>query len=183
MSESTAFVIMGLIANRKDDTIMDSLLPRDKDEFISCLETLKELEKSEFETYSIVKNPETGEHYLRYFLSHINLSEGGRRDDYDHFLPIDSDDVLGYMFGEQAYRFPENWRSSYLRSGNDNRLIPFDPSENYDLEEEAAAELAMLEQLEQFKQQWADSENLSAEEREKLTKEYFAALEKILKQP
>lgn len=160
---------------------MDSLLPREKDEFLSCLETIKELEKTEFETYSIVKNAETGEHFLRYFLSHINLSEGGRRDDYDHLLPIDSDDVLALMFGEQPYCFPDHWRSAYLRSGNDNRLIPFDPSENYDLEEDAAAELAMLEQLEKFKQQWTASEGMSAEEKEKLTKEYFASLDEILK--
>ncbi|MBY0051416.1 hypothetical protein P4U99_08310 [Brevibacillus agri] len=160
---------------------MDALLAREKDEFLSCIETVKELESSEFESYSIVKHTETGEHYLRYFLSHINLSEGGRRDNYDHFLPIDSDDVLGLMFGEQPYRFPENWRSPYLRSGNDNRLIPFDPSENYDLDEEAAAELAMVEQLELYKQQWMNAETMSAEEKEKLTKQYFAELDKILK--
>ncbi|EJL41263.1 hypothetical protein BAG01nite_15010 [Brevibacillus agri] len=160
---------------------MDALLAREKDEFLSCIETIKELESSEFESYSIVKHTETGEHYLRYFLSHINLSEGGRRDNYDHFLPIDSDDVLGLMFGEQPYRFPENWRSPYLRSGNDNRLIPFDPSENYDLDEEAAAELAMVEQLELYKQQWMNAETMSAEEKEKLTKQYFAELDKILK--
>ena len=162
---------------------MNTLLACEKDEFLSCIETVKELETSEFETYSIVKHTETGEHYLRYFLSHINLSEGGRRDNYDHFLPLDSDDVHGLMFGDQDYHFPENWRSSYLRSGNDNRLIPFDPSENYDLEEEAAAELAMVEKLEQYKAQWMHAENLTAEEREKLTQEYFAALDKILKKP
>lgn len=163
---------------------MDPLLPRDKEEFLSCLETVKELEQSEFETYSIVKNSETGEHYLHYFLSHINLSEGGRRDNYDHFLPLDSDDVLGLIFGEQDHRFPDHWRSTYLRSGNDNRLIPFDPSENHDLDDDAAAaELAMLEKLEQFKQQWMNAENLNAEEKEKLTKEYFRQLDEILKKP
>ncbi|MGZ0052987.1 hypothetical protein [Brevibacillus gelatini] len=160
---------------------MDALFAREKDEFLSCIETVKELESSDFETYSIVKHTETGEHYLRYFLSHINLSEGGRRDDYDHFLPLDSDDVLALMFGEQPYRFPENWRSPYLRSGNDNRLIPFDPSENYNLEKEAAAELAMVERLELYKQQWMNAENLSAEEKEELTRQYFAELDKILK--
>lgn len=162
---------------------MDTLDAREKDEFASCLETIKELSHSEFEMYSIVKHRETGDHYLHYFLSHINLSEGGRRDDYHHFLPLDSDDVLGLMFGEQEYRFPDYWRRPYLRSGNDNRLIPFDPSENYDLEEEAAAELAMLQQLTQFKQQWMNAENQSAEEKEKLTRAYFAELDKILKKP
>ncbi|MFJ9497109.1 hypothetical protein [Brevibacillus centrosporus] len=162
---------------------MYTLDAREKDEFLSSLEKIKELEQSEFETYSIVKNRETGDHYLHYFLSHLNLSAGGRRDDYDYFLPLDSDEVLGLMFGEQPYHFPDHWRNPYLRSGNDNRLIPFDPSENYDLEEDAAAELAMLAQLEQFKEQWMNAENMSAEEKEKLTREYFAQLDKILNKP
>ncbi|WP_253901634.1 hypothetical protein [Brevibacillus sp. HB1.3] len=174
---------MRLIVERKERDDMDDMQAREKDKFLSCLETIKELSKSEFETYSIVKNTETGEHYLHYFLSHINLSEGGRRDDYDHFLPIESDDILAIMFGEQPYQFPENWRSAYLRSGNDNRLIPFDPSENYDLDDAAAAELAMLEKLEQYKEQMMNADNLSPEEREKLTKQYFAELDKILKKP
>lgn len=162
---------------------MEPLLPRDKDQFTSALETVKELEQTDFETYSIVKHRETNQHYLRYFLSHINLSEGGRRDDYDHFLPIETDDVLGFIFGEQPYRFPDNWRSPYLRSGNDNRLIPFDPSENYDLEEDAKAELEMLAELEEFKQKWMNTENLSQEEKEKLTREYFEKLDEILRKP
>jgi len=151
---------------------VDTLLPRDKDEFLDCLETVKVLEQSEFETYSIVKHTETQQHYLRYFLIHIKWMEGGQRDEYDHFLPIDSDDVLGYLFGEQPFQFPDNWRRPYLRSGNDNRLIPFDPTENYDLAE-----------LENFKQQMLNAENLSAEEREALTRDYFAKLDQILKKP
>ncbi|EST56285.1 hypothetical protein T458_02915 [Brevibacillus panacihumi W25] len=162
---------------------METLLPRDKDEFLDCLETVKVLEQSEFETYSIVKHTETQQHYLRYFLVHIKWMEGGQRDEYDHFLPIDSDDVLGYLFGEQPFHFPDNWRRPYLRSGNDNRLIPFDPTENYGLEEEAKAELAMRAELENFKQQMLNAENLSAEERESLTRAYFAKLDQILKKP
>lgn len=162
---------------------MEPLLPRDKDKFLAALETVKELEQTEFETYSIVKDRETNEHYLRYFLTHINLSEGGRRDEYEHFLPIDNDDVLALIFGEQPYRFPDNWRSPYLRSGNDNRLIPFDPTENHDLEEDAQAELAMLAQLEAFKEKWMDAEHLSEEEKERLTREYFARLDEILQKP
>jgi hypothetical protein len=161
---------------------VEPLLPRDKDAFISALETVKVLEQGEFETYSIVKHRETNEHYLRYFFSHLNLMAGGRRDEYEHFLPIGTDDVLGFIFGEQPYRFPENWRSPYLRSGNDSRLIPFDPSENYGLEEEAQAELAMVAELEQYKRKMSDP-GLSKEEREKLTREYFQQLDKILRNP
>lgn len=163
---------------------METLLPHDKDAFIQALETIKVLEQNDFETYSIVKHGETQQHYLRYFLVHINLVEGGRRNEHDHYLPVNSDDVLGLLFDEQAYSFPDNWRRPYLRSGNDNRLIPFDPTENYDLEEEAQAELAMLEQLEAYKTQWLmNADQLSAEEKERLTREYFQKLDQILKKP
>jgi len=161
---------------------VDPLLPCDKDAFISALETVKILEQNDFETYSVVKHRETNQHYLRYFFSHLNLMAGGRWDEYEHFLPLQTDDVLGFIFGEMPYRFPENWRSPYLRSGNDNRLIPFDPSENYDLEEEAQAERAMLAELEQFKKRMSDP-GLSQEERERLTREYFQQLDKILQKP
>lgn len=162
---------------------MDPLQPRKKEEFLAGLEIVKELEKNEFESYSIVRDRESGQHYLHFFLSHINLSEGGRRDNYDHFLPLASDDVLGFIFEEQPYHFPDHWRSPYLRSGNDERLVPFDPSENYDLEADAAAELAMVEKLEAFKQQWALAENMSPQEKEKLTMEYFRQLDKIFQKP
>jgi hypothetical protein len=162
---------------------VETLLPQDKNDFVSALETIKVLEENEFETYSIVKHRETQEHYLRYFLVHINLMEGGRRNEHDHFLPIDSDDVLGILLGEQMYHFPDNWRKTYLRSGNDSRIIPFDPTKNYGLEEEAQAELAMLAELEQYKQQMMNAEGLSVEEREKLTREYFLKLDEILKKP
>jgi hypothetical protein len=168
----------------KERTAVETLLPQEKDAFVSALETIKILEQNEFETYSIVKHRETQEHFLRYFLVHINLMEGGRRNEHDHFLPLDSDDVLGLMFGEEkTYHFPHNWRSPYLRTGNDNRIIPFDPTQNYELEEEARAELAMLEELEQYKERMMNTEGMSAEERERLTREYFEKLDEILKKP
>ncbi|USG63758.1 hypothetical protein NDK47_16450 [Brevibacillus ruminantium] len=153
-----------------------SLHPLDKRQFLSDLETVKELEQTDFETYSIVKNRETGQHYLRYSFSHINLSEGGRRDDFDHFLPLESDDVLAFMFGEQPYHFPEHWHSAYLRTGTDERLMPFDPSENHHLEKDAEAELALFAKLQQFKQQWDH-----AKDKESLTRDLFRELDQIIK--
>ncbi len=155
---------------------MDIFIPSSKREFTSRLETIKELEQTDFETYRIVKDRETGQHYLQYSFLHINLSEGGRRDEYDHFLPLESDDVLGLMFGEQPYHFPDHWRSAYLRTGTDDRLMPFDPSENHDLEEAAEAERAMLEKLLQYKQEWT-----SAEDKERLTRELFRELDDLMK--
>jgi hypothetical protein len=139
---------------------------------------VKELEHTDFETYSIVKNQATGQHYLRYSFTHLNLFEGGRRDEYDHFLPLESDDVLGILFGDQPYRFPDHWRSPYLRSGTDERLMPFDPSENHDLKEAAEAERSLLAKLAQYKRQWQ-----SADDKERLTRDLFHDLDDLLKKP
>nr|WP_204516797.1 hypothetical protein [Brevibacillus fulvus] len=134
------------------------------------------LETTDFETYSIVKDKESGQHYLRYSFFHIQVSAGGTRFDYEQFLPLEADDVLGLVFGEQPYRFPDHWRSVYYRSGTDGRLMLFDPSENHDLEKAAAAERDMLEKLLEYKQRWQ-----AAEQREELTKQLFADLDEIMK--
>jgi hypothetical protein len=157
---------------------VDQLVPCNRQEFLSRLETVKELEHTDFETYSIVKNQATGQHYLRYSFTHVNLFEGGRRDEYDHFLPLESDDVLGILFGDQPYRFPDHWRSPYLRSGTDERLMPFDPSENHDLKEAAEAERSLLTKLAEYKRQWQ-----SADDKERLTRDLFHDLDDLLKKP
>lgn len=155
---------------------MEHAAPLSKKEFLSHLETIKVLETNDFETYSVVKDRETGQHYLHYSFMHIKLSEGGRRDDYEHFMPLSSDDVLGFLFGELPYRFPDHWKSTYYRSGTDDRLMPFDPSENHGLEKEAETELALLERLEEYKRQWE-----KAPDKEELTKNLFHHLDKLLK--
>lgn len=155
---------------------MEHAVPVSKKEFISRLETVKELERTDFETYSVVKDRETGQHYLHYSFMHIKLSEGGRRDDYEHFLPLDSDDVLSLLFGEHPFHFPDHWKSTYYRSGTDDRLMPFDPSENHDLQKEAETELALLERLEEYKRQWEESSD-----KDRLTKNLFHDLDDLLK--
>jgi hypothetical protein len=155
---------------------VDFFIPSSKREFYARLETIKELEQTDFETYSLVKDRETGQHYLRYAFFHINLSEGGRRDEYDHFLPLQSDDVLGLLFGDEPYHFPEHWKRTYFRSGTDDRIMPFDPSENHDLEEAAETERAMLAKLLRYKQEWT-----TADDKERLTRELFRDLDDLMK--
>jgi len=157
---------------------MESQMPSaiDREEFVRGLETVKELESSELESYVIVKDQASGQHYLHYQIVHIALAEGGKRVKYDHFLPLDSDDVLAILFGEQAYQFPEHWRTPYLRSGTDHRLMPFDPSGNHDLEKEAQQERDLLAKLQAYKQAWLESTD-----KEKLTRDLFADLDQILK--
>lgn len=155
---------------------MEHVFPLQKQEFLSRLETVKELEQTDFETYSIAKDRETGQHYLRYAFTHINLAEGGRRDQYDHFLPLESDDVLSLLFGNEPYQFPAHWKRTYLRTGTDDRIMPFDPSENHDLEEAAETERAMLVRLLRYKQEW-----MTAADKEQLTRELFRELDDLMK--
>ncbi len=144
--------------------------------FESRLETVKPLKETEFEQYAIVKDRESGQHYLRYSFFHISLAEGGRRDDYDYYLPLASDDVLGIVVGEQPYEYPEHWTSVYWRSGRDDRLMPFDPADMADLKEDAAEEQALLEALARYKREW-----LAANDKEALTQQFFAELDKRFK--
>lgn len=155
---------------------MDYTYPSSKQEFLARLDTLKVLEETEFETYTLAKNRETGQHFLRYSMQHINLSEGARRDDYEHLLAVESDEVLGLLFGEQPYSFPDHWKRTYLRSGTDDRLMPFDPSENHDLDEDAKTERALLAKLLQYKQEWQQTDDKG-----QLTKQFFKKLDDLMK--
>lgn len=94
------------------------------------LETIKELggDAAETELYEIVKDSATGEHYLHYAYLHLAVADG-TKESFHQLLPLDSDDVLGLMFGEQPYSYPDHWRSPFLRNGPDGTYVWFDPSE------------------------------------------------------
>lgn len=146
-----------------------------KSEFIDKLDKIKELQASESETYTIAKDRESGQHYLWYSLFHMNLSEG-RNDHFEHFLPLDSDDVLGLMFGEQPFRFPADWKAPYLRTGTDDRLMWFDPTENFNLEQAAEEEHALLDRLLAYKRQFEH-----ANDKDELTRKLFNDLDDLKK--
>ncbi len=126
-------------------------------------------------TYSVVKDKETGQHYLHYSFTHINLSEG-RKDAYEHFLPLSSDDVLGVVFGEQPYIFPDHWLTPYYRSGTDDRLMSFDPRENHQLEDDAKTEQEILAKLQSYKQAWQETSDP-----EELTRKLMGEIDRMLK--
>ncbi|HZG16555.1 MAG TPA: hypothetical protein VE710_16330 [Candidatus Bathyarchaeia archaeon] len=147
-----------------------------KSEFLEQMETVKHIASTDFETYTIVKDKESGQHYLHYSFTHINLSEGGRKDAYEHFLPLSSDDVLGIIFGEQPYTFPDHWLAPYYRSGSDDRMMWFDPRENHQLEDDAKTEQEILAKLQSFKQDWQDSDDP-----EELTRKLLGEIDQMMK--
>jgi hypothetical protein len=94
------------------------------------IEEVKVLSDTELqhEHYRIVKDKETGEHYLHYAYVHIDLAAQGGEEWYHQLMPLDSDDVLGLIFGEQSYTYPEHWPRAFLRNGPEGKYIWFDPS-------------------------------------------------------
>lgn len=150
--------------------------PLKKSEWEKQLETVKDLSSTDFETYSIVKEKESGQHYLRYAFTHIHFAEGGRKEVYEHFLPLSLDDVLGLLFGDQPYTFPDHWLSPYYRSGNDDRLFWFDPSDNHHLEDDARTEREILARLQSFKQAWQE-----ADDPEELTRKVLGEIDQMMK--
>lgn len=97
------------------------------------IESVKTLQADENELYEIVKDRETGDHYLHYSYRHLHVADG-TEETFHQLLPLDSDDVLSYVFGEQSYRYPDHWTRAFLRNGPDGSYVWFDPSE---LQEEA----------------------------------------------
>jgi hypothetical protein len=95
------------------------------------LQTVKELAKDENETelYEIVKDSSTGEHYLHYAYIHLTVADG-TEEAFHQLLPLESDDVLAVMFGEQSYAYPDHWARPFLRNGPNGTYVWFDPSEN-----------------------------------------------------
>ncbi|HJV44854.1 MAG TPA: hypothetical protein VJ824_03915 [Bacillota bacterium] len=93
------------------------------------VETIKELVQNEMEFYEIIRDRETEEHYLHFAYLHLNIAEGGIKEIFHHILPLEAADVIGILYGEQEYSFPDHWRTSYLRSGPDGGLVWFSPVE------------------------------------------------------
>lgn len=122
------------------------------------IETVKELQQQDLEQYEIVKDRDTGEHYLHYSYLHRNLSGSGEPEIYHQLLPLHSDDVLGIIFGEQAYKYPEYWKHSFMRNGPDGSYVWFDPSYEDEMLENEAIGRRLAERLEQFKQAGAFDE-------------------------
>lgn len=141
---------------------------KSRETFLQKLEVVRELSRYDMERYAIVKEAETGQHYLHYSFIQLNLYEGGNREEYDFFLPLEADDVLGILLGDQPYHYPEHWTKVYWRSGRDDRLIRFDPTGELDEQEG----MALIQSLLRFKEAYQ-----TAEDKEEVTRKFFSELE------
>jgi hypothetical protein len=113
---------------------------------------VKPLADNETEQYGVVKDDETGEHYLHYRYIHKDLAAGGAESAYHHLLPLETDDVLAVLFEGQPYAYPEAWKKPFLRNGPDGVYIWFDPSPAFDTDEGEREAARIREALLKFKQ-------------------------------
>ncbi|ULL15760.1 hypothetical protein DVH26_15695 [Paenibacillus sp. H1-7] len=120
------------------------------------LETVKPLKEEALEMYEVAKDKLTGEHYLHYAYLHKQIAavgpESNGEETFHHLMPLTSDDVLGLVFGEQSYEYPENWSQSFLRNGPDGDYVWFDPSYTDQEAESEEMGVNLQEQLLRFKQ-------------------------------
>ncbi|WNR42235.1 hypothetical protein [Paenibacillus roseipurpureus] len=115
--------------------------------------SVKELLQTELDLYEVVKDTVTGEHYLHYAYMHRDFTNTGVPESFHYLMPIESDDVLGFIFGEQGYAYPEHWKSSFLRNGPEGYYIWWDPSHEADQLEDEAVAADLLNKLRAFHEQ------------------------------
>jgi hypothetical protein len=114
--------------------------------------SVKELKQDNLEMYEISKDVSTGEHFLHYAYVHRNLADTGAEEVYHQLLPIENDDVLGLLFNEQAYSYPDHWLKPFLRNGPEGFFIWFDPGDDVERVENEAFGAQLTEKLKRFKE-------------------------------
>ncbi|MBP1995262.1 hypothetical protein [Paenibacillus eucommiae] len=115
------------------------------------ISSVKELRQNELEMYEVAKDNVTGEHYLHYSYLHRNVAGTLEPEVYHQLLPLKSDDVLGLIFGEQAYLYPESWNEPFLRDGPEGFFIWFDPDNDEERLQNEAFGASLTEKLLKFK--------------------------------
>jgi hypothetical protein len=98
-----------------------------QDELIRRMEPVKVIKEESTELYRIIKDSETGEHYLHYAVFHIHVAGGGAEEEYHHLLPLEHDDVIAMALGADFPKYPDQWDRPYLRNGPDGGFVWYDP--------------------------------------------------------
>ncbi|NEW06508.1 hypothetical protein GK047_10845 [Paenibacillus sp. SYP-B3998] len=123
--------------------------------------SVKELLKTELDMYEVAKDQLTGEHYLHYAYMHRDFTQTGEPESFHNLLPIDSDDVLGFIFGEQAFAYPEHWLKPFLRNGPEGFYIWFDPTHEVEHQHDEVIAADLLQKLKEFRENGAlDSDSV-----------------------
>jgi hypothetical protein len=101
-----------------------------------------------------MKDRITGEHYLHYAYLHRSFtSPDSAEESFHYLLPIESDDVLGILFGEQGFTYPKHWQHAFLRNGPIGYYVWYDPAGEVEEAESIAMAKEISERLLRFKQE------------------------------
>lgn len=114
------------------------------------IESIKPIHEDENEQYEIVKDRETGDHYLHYSYRHLHIADGSE-ETFHQLLPLESDDVLGIIFGQQAYQYPAHWTRAFMRNGPDDSYVWFDPTDLQDDADQQRRANEMVDIMRTFK--------------------------------
>jgi hypothetical protein len=117
------------------------------------LEIIKVLKQTDIETYEIHKDKPTGEHYLLYYYEHLLIADNNHKETYYHLMPLETDDVLSLILGEEDYTYPEQWTRSFLRNSSEkDSYVWFDPAHQAVYEQNDALGEKLKQTLIEFKQ-------------------------------
>lgn len=136
---------------------------------------VKILREESTELYRVMKDEETGEHYLHYAVFHLNIAGGGIEEEYHHLLPLEHDDVIALALGAPVMEYPQQWNQPYLRNGPHGGFVWYDPAGAAEVDDEqsyAETEAYVREQLLAFRREGSYGE-------EKI-KQLFESMEKRL---
>ncbi|WP_442604085.1 hypothetical protein [Paenibacillus sp. KN14-4R] len=123
------------------------------------VQIVKELLDVNHEYYSVVKDSFTGEHYLHYAYMHLNVVEAGSEEQFHHLMPINEEDVMGLLFGEQPYSYPKYWTRSFLRNGPSGYYVWFDPTFEAEQDKNEQIGEGIITKLREFKQSGSMNED------------------------
>jgi hypothetical protein len=130
-----------------------------QDELTRRIAAVKDLKEKDGELYRLVKDTETGEHYLHYGVLHLNIAGGGAEEEYHHLLPLEHDDVIALALGAPLFQYPLQWNQAYLRNGPDGGFVWYDPGGAAEDEREyAQTEAYIRERLLAFRRSEARGE-------------------------
>jgi hypothetical protein len=119
----------------------------------SRLEKVKELLQTDLEAYEIHKDKLNGEHYLLFYYEHLLIADNNHKETYYHFMPLETDDVLALVLGEQPFTYPDNWTLPFLRNSSENdSYVWFDPAHQTVYGEHAEIGEKLKQKLLEFKQ-------------------------------
>lgn len=125
------------------------------------LETVKTVLETDTEMYEVAKDGETGEHYLHYAYLHIHVAGDGGKEFFHQLMPLETDDVLAIVLGEQPFTYPDHWSKPFLRNGPDGNYVWFDPGYGEHADDDERDGEKLKEKLQAFKHEGSyDAESI-----------------------